>query len=522
MNFFENKNFIIISSVDWNMHNQLHHELVYYLKNNNNNKILFIENMGTRNIQYRDISRIGVRIKNFVKSWGGFKILDKSLTVFSPLFIPIHGVWLFDKFNSFYVNNKLSNWLVHFNFKKPIIILFTPNPISLSILDKINYDFLVYYVADDMLLSAKSNKNVINNCEISIIKKSDLIIYTSKNLKKKFTKYNKNHYYLSNGVNIDKFKNINFTNKKRNKIFTIGFVGAIRNTIDEKLIIFLAKNFPNDHFVFVGPIIHSLNEVLQENLKNIFFHEEIKHYEIPKLMKSFDVGLIPLKKDKFTNSIFPLKLYEYLASGIPVVSSATRTMIQFDIENRNSIFVCKSFSEFANKINYIKNKKFLKKVANKNKMLAIKNSWKIKFLEFERIVCSKYFSINNKNTYIFEKILNFYKLQKIKIFKLVIYLLLIFLILIFFTNTKIFLQYFAVNSNHKNYQNVIVITGYGHRTYQNISYQFRLDELIDYDNKLQFKNIIIINRSGLFDEGMMMVKSLPQNFGSKNIILIFY
>lgn len=519
MDFFANKNFIIISSVDWNMHNQLHHELVYYLKKNNN-KILFIENMGTRNIQYRDISRIGVRIKNFIKSWGGFKVLDKSLTIFSPLFIPIHGLWLFDKFNSFYINNKLSKWLSHFNFKKPIIILFAPNPISLSILDKINYDFLVYYVADDMLLSAKSNRATINNCEKSIIKRSDLIIYTSKNLKKKFTKYNKNHHYLSNGVNIDKFKNINFTEKKINKVFTIGFVGAIRSTIDEKLIIFLAKNFPNDHFVFVGPIIHPLKKILQENLKNIFFYGEINHYQIPKVMKSFDIGLLPLKKDKFTNSIFPLKLYEYLASGIPVISSATRTMIEFDFENRKSIFVCKSFSEFVKKIKYIKNKNFLKKNVNKNKMLAIKNSWKIKFLEFEQLVCSKYFSVYNKNTFIYEKILKFYKLQKIKIVKFVFLSFLIFISLFFFINSKKFLQYFVVNSNNKNYQNVIVITGYGHRLYQNISYQFRLSELIDYNNELQFKNIIIINRSGLFDEGMAMVKMLPENFNNKNIILI--
>ena len=239
-------------------------------------------------------------------------------------------------------------------------------------------------------------------------------------------------------------------------------------------------------------------------------------------MKSFNIGLLQLKKDKFTNSIFPLKLYEYLASGIPVISSATRTMIEFDFENRNSIFVCKSFSEFVKKIKYIKNKKFLKKNVNKNKMLAIKNSWKIKFLEFEQLVCSKFFSVNNKNTFIYEKILKFYKLQKIKIVKFVFLSFLIFISLFFFINSKKFLQYFVVNSNNKNYQNVIVITGYGHRLYQNISYQFRLSELIDYNNELQFKNIIIINRSGLFDEGMAMVKMLPENFNNKNIILIAY
>ena len=118
ISFFNNRNFIIISSVDWNVHHQVHHELVYFLNNNNNN-ILFIENTGSRNIQLRDLSRVGSRIKNFLKSWGGIKVINKSFTIFSPAFIPFHGNWIFDKINSFLINSKLLNWMSYVNFKNP-------------------------------------------------------------------------------------------------------------------------------------------------------------------------------------------------------------------------------------------------------------------------------------------------------------------------------------------------------------------------------------------------------------------
>ena len=325
--FFKNRDFIIISSIDWSTHRQLHHELISYLEKKNA-RVLFIENMGTRNIRFGDISRITGRLKIFIKSWGGFTSINKLLTIFSPIFIPIHGNWIFDKLNSFYISNKILNWMSFFKFKNPIIILFAPNPISLSIVKKINYDLLNYYVADNMLLSARSNQGVIKKCEDAIIKKSDVIVYTSSNLKNKFTNINKNHHFLSNGVNINRFQNINLKKQKKNK-FVIGFVGSIRGTIDENLIIYLAKKFPQDQIIFVGPIVEPLHLVIKKKFKNISFLKEVSHKKIPNIMKNFDVGLLPLKTNEFTHSIFPLKLFEYLAMGIPVLSTATITMLKF-------------------------------------------------------------------------------------------------------------------------------------------------------------------------------------------------
>ena len=52
-----NRNIIILSSIDWDSHRQLHHELVNYLISRKNN-ILFVENTGSRTLKVSDFPRI--------------------------------------------------------------------------------------------------------------------------------------------------------------------------------------------------------------------------------------------------------------------------------------------------------------------------------------------------------------------------------------------------------------------------------------------------------------------------------
>lgn len=83
------------------------------------------------------------------------------------------------------------------------------------------------------------------------------------------------------------------------------------------------KKYPNYEFVFLGPV-YSQNEkikLLQNKYKNIVFKGDIHYNELPGKMKCFDIAIIPHKIDKFTNSMNPLKLYEYLAAGKPVVTT---------------------------------------------------------------------------------------------------------------------------------------------------------------------------------------------------------
>ena len=69
----------------------------------------------------------------------------------------------------------------------------------------------------------------------------------------------------------------------------------------------------------IGPVV---SPEVQDNLSsclNVRFLGSAKQSELPDLMSDFDLGIIPFVENPFTKFIYPMKVNEYLAAGLPVV-----------------------------------------------------------------------------------------------------------------------------------------------------------------------------------------------------------
>lgn len=156
--------------------------------------------------------------------------------------------------------------------------------------------------------------------EDRLLKMVDGVIVTSKGLYEAKRKFTKACYIVKNAVKIDLFiKGFQpeVTAKK-----TVGYIGTIDERLDYDLLTHLLEEMPEVDFVFVGRV-------------NTDFHEEdvLKKYpnailvgakrpeELPDYLKTFSAGIIPFAKSDFTKGIYPMKINEYLASGLPVVST---------------------------------------------------------------------------------------------------------------------------------------------------------------------------------------------------------
>ncbi len=180
---YKNKNYIILSSVDWDAHKQLHHALTKHLISTGGN-VLFVENTGTRSLRLTDIDRVKQRIKNVLKSKSGFTKKNKKLTIFTPLFIPFHFNFFVRKINNFIVTGRILDWIQNEHFKNPIIINFLPNPITKNILNSIISSAKIYFMADNMTINSPKRIEM-QKVEKNILTNSDFIFYTSELLKKK-------------------------------------------------------------------------------------------------------------------------------------------------------------------------------------------------------------------------------------------------------------------------------------------------------------------------------------------------
>ena len=105
-----------------------------------------------------------------------------------------------------------------------------------------------------------------------------------------------------------------------------GYVGVIDERIDLDIVADLAAAAPEWDVVMVGPVVKIDEETLPQ-APNISWAGPRDYAELPRVMADFDVALMPFALNEATHSISPTKTLEYLAAGLPVVSTRVRDVV---------------------------------------------------------------------------------------------------------------------------------------------------------------------------------------------------
>jgi glycosyltransferase involved in cell wall biosynthesis len=98
----------------------------------------------------------------------------------------------------------------------------------------------------------------------------------------------------------------------------IGFFGLIHEWVDLDLIRALAERLPYS-FVLIGEAKTGLGPL--SGLSNVFHLGRRPYATLPEYCAGFDAAIVPFRQNTLTRSVNPIKLREYAAAGLPVVSS---------------------------------------------------------------------------------------------------------------------------------------------------------------------------------------------------------
>jgi glycosyltransferase involved in cell wall biosynthesis len=105
----------------------------------------------------------------------------------------------------------------------------------------------------------------------------------------------------------------------------LGFVGAVSNyKLNLDWLIYTAQQKPQWHIVLIGPVGKADPHTSLGQLKkypNIHVLGHRSYSQLPSYLKGIDVAIIPYRKNQYTASVFPIKFFEFLATGKPVVIS---------------------------------------------------------------------------------------------------------------------------------------------------------------------------------------------------------
>lgn len=174
----------------------------------------------------------------------------------------------------------------------------------------------------------------------------------------------------------------------------IGFYGVIDERFDIELIRGIAEQRPDWQLMLIGPVV-KIDEATLPKYSNIHYLGQRSYDELPAYLSGWDVALIPFLLNDSTRYISPTKTPEYLAAGIPVVSTSIKDVIKpYGIKKLVSIAT--GVNEFIQAIDLELNKPNRKAWLTKVDQFLSNISWDDTYMDMHKQICNTLNANNNR------------------------------------------------------------------------------------------------------------------------------
>jgi glycosyltransferase involved in cell wall biosynthesis len=183
----------------------------------------------------------------------------------------------------------------------------------------------VFDVMDD-LASFKYASPALRLRHRRALREADLVFTGGRSLHAGVVKHRPTKTYLfASGVESEHFAAARAARRPRTRPVA-GYVGVIDERIDLDLVAGLADQLPDWEIRMVGPDL-KIDVATLPRRPNIVYPGAVPYEQLPEVMAGFDVALMPFALNEATRSISPTKTLEYLAAGLPVVSTSVPDVV---------------------------------------------------------------------------------------------------------------------------------------------------------------------------------------------------
>ena len=212
-------------------------------------------------------------------------------------------------------------------FRRPVVL--TLHPGSLAEVQALQSSGTVYYAVDEWtgFLDDPEQVHVMRAREEAMLRYADVAVGVSPRLQRRFAEWRPNAYLQTGGVDVEQFGPDRLASLPPHPELAglprprIGLVGQLDRRVDQALLHALADRHPEWHIVLVGRVRPEIDFSALRARPNVHFVPFQSHAQLPQVLRALDVCLIPYVLTPLTQSCNPLKAYEYLATGLPIVST---------------------------------------------------------------------------------------------------------------------------------------------------------------------------------------------------------
>ncbi|MEK7873854.1 MAG: glycosyltransferase [Chloroflexota bacterium] len=284
--------------------------------------------------------REGRRFGRWLRGERRLRQINDNLYVGTP-WVPLHDrlaahVPLLPRLNQYILRRYTRSALKRLSMRVDMLASWVFHPYQVSYLDVVPSALSVYecYDAYDEFASVAHNpreQQRIRDMERALMGRASLVLTTGRNLYEARRARHSNVRLVPNGVSFEHFARATARPEPEDMRSIpkpiLGFVGNINEQIDYPLVTWLARRHPDWSFVVIGRYDGLVSLQRRADFKEWVALPNVHRLgwkdfaDLPRYVANFQVGLIPFVINELTRQVYPLKLHEYLACGLPVVST---------------------------------------------------------------------------------------------------------------------------------------------------------------------------------------------------------
>ncbi|MBI5305140.1 MAG: glycosyltransferase [Chloroflexi bacterium] len=379
----QDETIIILANAEWDWSNRVncHHIAARLAKHNT---VLFVDTIGGRTPAPREFKKIARRLRRIA---GGVRQIGDGLIVLSPFVLPFYRSEFVRR-----INTRLLAWQIRRALPRgatrPIAYLFLPALVGL--IGALNEKLVVYHCVDVHAANPNVPAREVRAREEQLLRAADVVFTSAATLYAEKRALNAHTYYVPNVADAEHFARardaaLPIADAVRDLPHPLaGFIGNLTAyKVDFDLLSAVAARAPGWTFALIGPIGRgdpSTDLARLHAQPNIRVLGEMPYAELPRAVKAFDVCLIPFNQNASTRGTFPMKFFEYLAAGKPVIATDLPALAEFS----PYFYTARNADEFLAALDAAQHEDAT--CINQRMTIAQKYSWDARIREIETIL----------------------------------------------------------------------------------------------------------------------------------------
>ena len=319
--------YVCMGGIDWWYKSHAHSEVQLMRRIARSRRVLFVNSIGLRMPLPGRTTQPWARIVDKARSVGKFLRRPvpelEEFYVMSPLSLPLYGSRAGRAFNRGLVRAQLRAVCWWLGIRSPIFVVTLPT--AWEVIEPLPRRALVVNKSDKYSTLPDVDQAFVAHLEAELLRHADRVVYASRALMADdAAQVDGRGILLDHGVDLE-----HFTHRPPEEVPAdlaaiptprVGYFGNLADyRVDFDLLERLAREIPDAQLVLIGEATLSMDRL--EGLSNVHWLGPRPYEEIPRYGSGFDVGIMPYLRNEWIRHSNPIKLKEYLALGLPVVST---------------------------------------------------------------------------------------------------------------------------------------------------------------------------------------------------------